>query len=355
MSIGRGLAEAGQERLGEAGEAERQQQRAVQEAAVVRAQQRAEVELADRRRELAVEHPHHLLGGDPVRGDAGDEGAGARADVDVELVDGAVDREQVEGAQGADLVDAAGEAAAAEDEGRLRALPAPPASSRALAGLLALGPLDGDYLAHQALQGTRRGGGCRSSTLPPVPSGRPRDRRLAAPFAVAGLIAAIAAPAGPGLAAEGGGPEAVAPLPGPDIAARTQAARRGQRGREHAAGRRTGLSRKLGNLIDQAGSGSGVWVADTKQRRGLRAPRATTRGSSPRTRSSSRPRPRSTGSAPRSACGPASSTDGEVDRRGVLRGNLFLVGDGDPALSRPLLRAPQGHRRAPRSAGSPRR
>ena len=45
-------------------------------------------------------------------------------DVDVELVDGAVDREQVERAQRADLVDAAGEAAAAEDERRLGSTPA---------------------------------------------------------------------------------------------------------------------------------------------------------------------------------------------------------------------------------------
>ena len=55
----------------------------------------------------------------PLASIAGDEGAGAGADVDVELVDGAVDGEQVERAQGADLVDAAREAAAAQDEGGL--------------------------------------------------------------------------------------------------------------------------------------------------------------------------------------------------------------------------------------------
>ena len=42
--------------------------------------------------------------------------AGRGADVDVEVVDRAVDRQQVERAQRADLVDAAGEAAAAEHE-----------------------------------------------------------------------------------------------------------------------------------------------------------------------------------------------------------------------------------------------
>ena len=67
-----------------------------------------------------VEHPHHLLGGDPVGEHAGDERAGAGADVDVELVDRAVDGEQVERPQGADLVHAAGEPAAAQDERGLR-------------------------------------------------------------------------------------------------------------------------------------------------------------------------------------------------------------------------------------------
>ena len=57
----------------------------------------------------------------PLATSGGDERAGARADVDVELVDGAVDRQQVERAQRADLVDAAGEAAAAEHQRRLRA------------------------------------------------------------------------------------------------------------------------------------------------------------------------------------------------------------------------------------------
>ena len=67
--------------------------------------------------DLLVDDPHHLLGRHAVGGQRGDERAGARADVDVELVDRPVDREQVEGAKGADLVDAAGHAAAAEHQG----------------------------------------------------------------------------------------------------------------------------------------------------------------------------------------------------------------------------------------------
>ena len=65
----------------------------------------------------------------PLAASDGDERAGAGADVDVELVDGAVDRQQVERAQGADLVDAAGEAAAAEHERGLR--PPRPTPARA--------------------------------------------------------------------------------------------------------------------------------------------------------------------------------------------------------------------------------
>ena len=90
------------------------------EAAEVGPQQRAEVDVAKRRGQVAVEHPHHLLGRDPVGDQARDEGAGAGADVDVELVDRPVGRQQVERPQRADLIDAAGEAAAAEDERRLR-------------------------------------------------------------------------------------------------------------------------------------------------------------------------------------------------------------------------------------------
>ena len=95
------------------------------ELAVVRPQQHVEVDVAERRRDLVVDDPHHLLGRDAVGGQRGDERAGARADVDVELVDRAVDREQVERAQGADLVDGAGEAAAAEDQRGLRLARAP--------------------------------------------------------------------------------------------------------------------------------------------------------------------------------------------------------------------------------------
>ena len=105
---------------GDPGHPQREGHRLAQEAAVVRPQQRPERDVGERRGQLAVDHPHHLLGGDAVGDHAGDEGAGAGADVDVELVDGPVDGQQVERAQGADLVDAAGEPAAAQNERGLR-------------------------------------------------------------------------------------------------------------------------------------------------------------------------------------------------------------------------------------------
>ena len=125
---------------------ERQRHARARELEEVGPQQRADVDVAERRRHLLVDDPHHLLGRDAVGRHRGDERAGAGADVDVELVDGAVDREQVERAQGADLVDAAGEAAAAEHERRLGA----PRAALALRGRGAplLARLEVDDLAH---------------------------------------------------------------------------------------------------------------------------------------------------------------------------------------------------------------
>ena len=98
-----------------------QQHAGLRELEHVGPQHRADVDVVERRRNALVDDAHHLLGSDAVGRQRGDERAGAGADVDVELVDGPVDGQQVEGAQGADLVDAAGETAAAEDEGGLRA------------------------------------------------------------------------------------------------------------------------------------------------------------------------------------------------------------------------------------------
>ena len=122
----------------------------------VRAQQRAEVDVAERRRHLLVDDPHHLLGRHAVGGQRGDERAGGRADVDVELVDGAVDRQQVERAQGADLVDRAREAAAAEHERGLRA-----PRRRGAAAPFAAAAVELDDVVH-------RTGECRDRSGPPA-------------------------------------------------------------------------------------------------------------------------------------------------------------------------------------------
>ena len=94
----------------------------------VRPHQRAAVDVLERGRHLLVDDPHHLLGRHAVGREGGDERARARADVDVELVDRAVDREQVERAQRSDLVHAAREAAAPEHERGARAPAGAPAT-----------------------------------------------------------------------------------------------------------------------------------------------------------------------------------------------------------------------------------
>ena len=97
----------------------------------------------------------------------GDEGAGAGADVDVELVDRAVDGQQVERAQRADLVHAAGEPTAAQHERGLGT---------------ALGDLFGSEHPRDSVRGVSS-----STTFPmaaghyagsAVRSGPPRRRRL---------------------------------------------------------------------------------------------------------------------------------------------------------------------------------
>ena len=129
---GRDLAELAGEVAGQAGDPQRHDRRALGEVDDVRAQQRVEVDIAERRGAVLVDDPHHLLGRHPVGRQGGDERAGRGPHIDVELVDVAVDREEVEGAQGADLVDGPGEAAAAEHQRGLGA--PPPATGRGRLG-----------------------------------------------------------------------------------------------------------------------------------------------------------------------------------------------------------------------------
>ena len=105
---------------GEASSQAREPQRHEQgpggEVHVVRTEQRAEVCLAKRRWNLLVHDARHLLGREAVGEQGRDEGARARSDIDVEVVDGPVHRQQVERPECSDLIDASGEATAAENQ-----------------------------------------------------------------------------------------------------------------------------------------------------------------------------------------------------------------------------------------------
>ena len=61
-----------------------------------------------------VDHLVHFVGGEAIGEERGHDGPCAGADVDVEVVDGAVDQQIVDGTQRADLIDCAGQPAAGE-------------------------------------------------------------------------------------------------------------------------------------------------------------------------------------------------------------------------------------------------
>ena len=86
------------------------------ELGLVEPQQHLAAQRRQRGRQLVVDRAHHLLGRDAVGHQRGDQRPGAGPDVDVELVDRPVRRQQIERPQGPDLVDAAGESAPAQHE-----------------------------------------------------------------------------------------------------------------------------------------------------------------------------------------------------------------------------------------------
>ena len=206
---------------------QREGQRLAHDPAVVGFEQGAEGDVPQGRGQLVIQDPHHLLGGDPIRDHAGHERARAGAHVDVELVDGAVYGQQVEGPQGTDLIDAARKAPAAEHQGSLRL---PPATSSAPSRpRIRSGGLELDDLAHE---GTHYGGPPQSA----VPSGRS------------------------GYPADGAG-KAVRDRAGGHWGARMA----GARGRAlHLALR---LRHGLSNQMQRAGGASGAWVMDMDARR----------------------------------------------------------------------------------------
>ena len=110
------LAPPARETPREADQPQRHQHRPRGEVGVVGPQQRPEVDVLEGRGDLLVDDPGHLFRGHAGRQEARHERAGARADVDVEVVDRPVDAQEVERAERPDLVDAAGEAATAEHQ-----------------------------------------------------------------------------------------------------------------------------------------------------------------------------------------------------------------------------------------------
>ena len=284
----RRVAQVGDEVAGEAEQPQRHQGGALGELEQVGAHQRAAVDVPERGRHLLVDHPHHLLGGDAVGRQARHERAGARAHVDVELVDRAVDGQQVERPERADLVDAAREAAAAQHQGRLG--PAPAAGGLPGGGLPALGRLlELDYFAHPQPIIPYRVDARDAVLRPSTPAGsavfRPsRGRR--------------------------------APRPGPI---------RGQ-GREcpacHARRSHGGRRPLLRRLRGQHHATAGWSSAGGPARRGSWRP----------TPSSSPPPRRWRASAPRARWARRCSGEGELAEDGVWRGDLYLRGGGDPSF-----------------------
>ena len=184
-----------------------------------------------------VDHAHHLLGRDAVGRQRRDERAGARADVDVELVDRAVDRQQVERAQRADLVDRAGEAAAAQHQRRL-GLASP---RRAACGWRSrrAAALEVDDLAHRAAKPTRRRRPSGRSDF----RGRPRVSVPSVPrvmVRIAALACLAAGPARPRRRSRPGAPATARAL-----AAQMRCGRAGPRARSPSTSTRAARSTRV--------------------------------------------------------------------------------------------------------------
>ena len=193
----------------------------------------------------------------PLAVSAADERARARADVDVEVVDGPVDRQQIERAQRADLVDAAGEAAAAEHERGLRALARGGAAAGSSCGSsLTTLPISGVY--------GRCGAGCAAAGAPPT-----------APCCCVRAMRRLSPPC--------------------SRSPRRSPARPGRRDLEPDL---RAIAREMRLARWPPAPTCAIWTPARSSSRCARTPSA----SRPRSRSSSRPRPRCCGSDPRRRC-----------------------------------------------------
>ena len=127
-------------------------------------------------RHLVVDRAHHLLGRDAVGHQRRDQRAGAGPDVDVELVDRPVGRQQIERPQRPDLVDAAGEAAPAQHERGPGGAPAPPRPT------------------HSSRPHCSQRASLRGRDFCPAAGFRRLERRMARLFALAVLLVLLLAP-----------------------------------------------------------------------------------------------------------------------------------------------------------------
>ena len=258
---------------------ERQLEALGRELAVVGAQQHLPLDRREAGHDLVVDDPHHRLRRDAVGGQRAHERARARADVDVEVVDGPVDRQQVERPQGADLVHGAGESAPAEDQRGLRAAPA---ATR--------GGLELDHVAHR-----------RQESIRPAPRLRHVTRVRMPVFRIAVLACALLC-------------AAVAPAA------------------QAAGGAQT--KRILRSEMAKAGASSGAHVVDLTTGRTLYAEDATV----PRIPASVEKL--YTTAAALQSFGPQGTIPTDVlgaaavdPATGVLTGNLYLRGNGDPSFN----------------------
>jgi serine-type D-Ala-D-Ala carboxypeptidase/endopeptidase (penicillin-binding protein 4) len=147
--------------------------------------------------------------------------------------------------------------------------------------------------------------------------------------ALCALVVGASVPASAGSDSPGG---EVRFRAGPDVAARTAPAAPGSKKSLRGGIGRERLAREVGGLIDRAGSASGVWIADAdsgdevfdrraEETRILASNTKLFTTATALDRLGAKTRLRTT-----------VVTGGEVED-GVLSGNLFLVGDGDPALA----------------------
>src|SRR5918992_1991704 len=186
----RGSAKVPEQVAGKPHHAQWQKGRTLGELERVGSHESAAIHVVKGRGNLLVDHPHHLFGRDPIGGQGGYEGARARADVHVELIDGAVDRQQVERAQRTNLIDPTGEPAAAQNQRGARAPRPPTARSCLRLAVLGGGFLELDDLAHpHAIVSRQR------SEAPDTVFRLTMRRLLAIVLAVAAMLPAEAAQA----------------------------------------------------------------------------------------------------------------------------------------------------------------